>query len=494
MSQMSSSMALAEAISWYASLLLALMFILNISCCEPSERGDLLEFTMNTDHNDHHVVFEERPCDEIYVVKEGETLHTISDKCGDPYIVEENPHIHDPDDVFPGLVIKITPFSNRIGPDQTTNFRSSNVLPSPQTPSYSNISVMEQFSNLFIFSYLFLLLITAGEASRSTKPMKIFVFGDSYADTGNVRNGSSWKEPYGITFPGKPAGRFSDGHVYTDYFAKLLGVRSPIPYRAWMKYLGGKKLYESGINFAYGGSGVFDTYSNVIVPNMTTQIDFFEKLIKESHVITKTDLQSSVVHVSLAGNDYGMYGVYTAKGGTPQGIKSFIPFVINQLELNLRRIREIGVSKITVTGLEPLGCFPLVTQFSSFKQCNATLNLIPNYHNHLLHQVVAKLNNENSHSKIFILDLYNSFTNVINHKGAHDAQGQLKFETPLKPCCMGIRSGLDCGDVDANGTKMYTVCSDPKSSFFWDMVHPTNVGWRAVFINLKSSLKQFFEF
>nr|GEZ52921.1 peptidoglycan-binding LysM domain-containing protein [Tanacetum cinerariifolium] len=32
-----------------------------------------------------------------------------SDKCGDAFIVEENPHIHDPDDVFPGLVIKITP-------------------------------------------------------------------------------------------------------------------------------------------------------------------------------------------------------------------------------------------------------------------------------------------------------------------------------------------------------------------------------------------------
>ncbi|KAL5210703.1 hypothetical protein ABZP36_006326 [Zizania latifolia] len=49
-----------------------------------------------------------RPCEEIYVVTEGETLHSISDKCGDPYILEQNPHVHDPDDVFPGLVIKIT--------------------------------------------------------------------------------------------------------------------------------------------------------------------------------------------------------------------------------------------------------------------------------------------------------------------------------------------------------------------------------------------------
>ncbi|KAG8065879.1 hypothetical protein GUJ93_ZPchr0004g38923 [Zizania palustris] len=53
-----------------------------------------------------------RPCEEVYVVGEGETLHTISDKCGDPFIVERNPHIHDPDDVFPGLVIALRPTKN----------------------------------------------------------------------------------------------------------------------------------------------------------------------------------------------------------------------------------------------------------------------------------------------------------------------------------------------------------------------------------------------
>jgi len=50
-------------------------------------------------------------------------------------------------------------------------------------------------------------------------PTKLFVFGDSYADTGNIQKAvsNSWKDPYGITFPGKPAGRFSDGRVLTDY-------------------------------------------------------------------------------------------------------------------------------------------------------------------------------------------------------------------------------------------------------------------------------------
>ncbi|XP_019186406.1 PREDICTED: uncharacterized protein LOC109181107 [Ipomoea nil] len=104
----SSMNVLAEKLSWYCALFMALMLVL--SCCESTEN----EFAAK--------MMVERPphaaaagvCDEIYVVREGETLHTISDKCGDPFIVEENPHIHDPDDVFPGLVIKITPFNHRL--------------------------------------------------------------------------------------------------------------------------------------------------------------------------------------------------------------------------------------------------------------------------------------------------------------------------------------------------------------------------------------------
>ena len=53
-----------------------------------------------------------RPCEEVYVVGDGETLHSISERCGDPFIVERNPHIHDPDDVFPGLVIALSPTKN----------------------------------------------------------------------------------------------------------------------------------------------------------------------------------------------------------------------------------------------------------------------------------------------------------------------------------------------------------------------------------------------
>ncbi|KAL2505628.1 GDSL esterase/lipase [Abeliophyllum distichum] len=249
------------------------------------------------------------------------------------------------------------------------------------------------------------------------RPTKLFVFGDSYADTGNVRKSlaNSWKEPYGTTFPGKPAGRFSDGRVLTDYLAKFLGLKSPIAY-TWMK-LGEKRLHY-GMNFAYGGSGVFNTYN--LLPNMSTQISFFEKLMNNDLVYTKWDLQSSLVLVALAGNDYAAY------------------------------VSNNGTAK----------------------------------------QTVEKLNKETQDSAFLVLDLYSSFTTVLEHK--RDYSGNLKFETPLKPCCMGVSNGFFCGSVDENGAKMYTVCNDPKSAFFWDASHPTEAGWHAVYSALKPTLEQFF--
>ncbi|KAF5176186.1 peptidoglycan-binding LysM domain-containing protein [Thalictrum thalictroides] len=91
---------IADAASWWCALILVTLLLI-ATFKESSLMVDHIHMSGNN--------LTSRPCDEIYVVGEGETLHTISDKCGDPYIVEQNPHIHDPDDVFPGLVIKITP-------------------------------------------------------------------------------------------------------------------------------------------------------------------------------------------------------------------------------------------------------------------------------------------------------------------------------------------------------------------------------------------------
>jgi hypothetical protein len=55
------------------------------------------------------------------------------------------------------------------------------------------------------------------EGTESNSSLNLIVFGDSYVDTGNFLISPSYKPPYGITFPGKPAGRFCHGRVLTDY-------------------------------------------------------------------------------------------------------------------------------------------------------------------------------------------------------------------------------------------------------------------------------------
>ncbi|KAF8395377.1 hypothetical protein HHK36_019323 [Tetracentron sinense] len=358
---------------------------------------------------------------------------------------------------------------------------------------------MEKQQNLVFFIYFlsFFVLLTGFQVVQcsshhhhhhhqhrfsSAGISKLFVFGDSYVDTGNNNKtvARSWKEPYGITFPGKPAGRFSDGRVLTDYVASFIGIKSgPVPYV--LRNMGTDPL-SNGMNFAYGGTGVFNTLT--LDPNMTTQIDFLQQLLQDG-VYTKDDLNSSMALVSAAGNDYT---AYLAKNGTTEGLPAFITSVVNQLALNLKRIHELGIRKVVVTALEPLGCLPQRTASSFYQQCNETDNKAVDLHNLLLQQAVEKLNNESKDAGFVILDIHGAFLSLLKGQGAHP--GISKFENPLKPCCVGVTNEFSCGSVDESGVKKYTVCENPELAFFWDDVHPAQEGWFEVYSALQASLSQ----
>ncbi|CAA0322354.1 unnamed protein product [Arabidopsis thaliana] len=66
------------------------------------------------------------------------------------------------------------------------------------------------------------------------------------------------------------------------------------------------------------------------------------------------------------------------------------------------------------------------------------------------------------------IDYYNAFLTVFKNNG----------ETP----------GGVCGVVDEKGQKNYTLCDDPKSTFFWDVLHPTQAGWSSVYAVLGKNL------
>ncbi|CAI9091323.1 OLC1v1026327C1 [Oldenlandia corymbosa var. corymbosa] len=313
---------------------------------------------------------------------------------------------------------------------------------------------------------------------------KLFVFGDSYADTGNWPSTAiSWKKPYGITYPGKPTGRFSDGLILTDYLASGIGIDSPVPYNKW-KTLGDQKsdLQINGMNFAHGGTGVFNTLVNQ--PNMTTQINMFQQLVQEDEVYGTLMQDYWVALVSVAGNDYA---TFLAKNGSLQEVPAFTKTILSQLELNLRRIHGLGVQKVLITGMQPLGCLPQMTALNSHTNCSEAGNSLAIYHNQMLQESVQKLNNETGGSAFMILDLYSSFMSALEI--VDNQAGNSTFPYQLTPCCVGSGEGYYCGSVNNLGRKKYNVCEDPTLSFFWDYIHPTQQGWEAVYFALEPSIR-----
>ncbi|KAL6133596.1 hypothetical protein ACLB2K_065831 [Fragaria x ananassa] len=336
--------------------------------------------------------------------------------------------------------------------------------------------------------------LVSAVVQQDWRPTKLFVFGDSFAATGNNDNdflNTPWNYPYGKTFPGKPTGRYSDGRVLTDFIAKFIGVKSPVSYKLRNKVAGDYLKY--GMNFAYADTGV--TNISYYYPNLTTQIDYFQRIIEgASSVYNTTDLHSSVALVTISGDDYESY-IFSMEDQTPayqlQSWKSFSTSVVNQITISLKRIHDLGVKKILVTALEPMGCRPTSTAVFSYKKCNETRNSLSRSHNLLLKQTVDKLNHQaKSSSSFIILDLYTSFMSALKHKGS-----TTKFKDGLKPCCAGVTPDYPygCGTMtDIPGEETYTICESAAAAFFWDYAHPTQQGWFVVYSNLKATLKKLF--
>ncbi|EEF37387.1 hypothetical protein RCOM_1085850 [Ricinus communis] len=144
---------------------------------------------------------------------------------------------------------------------------------------------------------------------------------------------------------------------------------------------------------------------------MATQINFFQQLLEEK-VYTKQDLKFSVAFVSVAGNDYN---TYLYKNGALEDMSNFTASLIKQLSTNLKRIHGLGVQKVAVTSLQPIGCLPELAASSSYQNCSESLNAASEFHNLILQQAVQKLNNESQKHVVYeILDLYSAFMSAFS--------------------------------------------------------------------------------
>ncbi|TVU27331.1 hypothetical protein EJB05_29940 [Eragrostis curvula] len=309
---------------------------------------------------------------------------------------------------------------------------------------------------------------------------KLFVFGDSFVDIGNrgptsqrIEISRQWYTPYGMSDPAhgnRATGRFSDGLVQSDFVAKILGRdESPPAVRLW--HDDGREF--TGLNFAVGGSSVYEEADAPCLRNQTEQL----RSMVRNRYIDEEDLEDSVALVAVTGmRDYiGLTGV-----DTDDDLARFANSVTDKILDAVRRLQRMGVSKVLVDTMPALGCTPWRSWSTRYTRCDSRGNRLSDLHNTALRQKLGELDD------VLLLDLNTIFNSIMS--GSASSQ---QFHRTLAPCCEAWNPDSYCGLVDDRGTKQYNLCPDPANFFYWDFWHPTQAAWTAVMQVLEEPIKDF---
>ncbi|KAF7137668.1 hypothetical protein RHSIM_Rhsim07G0189500 [Rhododendron simsii] len=278
---------------------------------------------------------------------------------------------------------------------------------------------------------------------------KIYNFGDSLSDTGNLirekpigPTTAYAKLPYGETFFKHATGRPSNGRLMIDFIAQASGLPFLNP------YLEKDADFKHGVNFAVTGAAALTT----------------EDLAKMNIIDTLTN---SSLEVQL--------------GQTIQDATNLVPQVVAAIISGVRRvIVSFGAVKVVVPGIFPNGCFPIyLTLFQTNDssaydkhRCLKDTNAFANYHNEKLQEAIQELKKEYPDVVIVYGDYYRAFLWLFDHAVELGFDGK----TTQKACC-GIG-----GDYNFSLTNMCSsevpVCPNPNRFISWDGIHLTEAAYK----------------
>ncbi|XP_042379774.1 GDSL esterase/lipase At1g28590-like isoform X2 [Zingiber officinale] len=323
----------------------------------------------------------------------------------------------------------------------------------------------------------------------------IFSFGDSLADNGNLLhidgNHSAGFAclPYGMTYFGRPTGRFSDGRLILDFIAEALGLPL-LPAYLDQRRVGGD--FEQGANFAVAGATALDSsffkerdihndFTNV---SLGVEIRWFRQLLPSlcsSPSDCADTLQDSLIMMGeIGGNDY-IYPIFQRR--SLEEVKSFVPFVVATISSAVTELIELGARTLVVPGITPLGCHSAfltefqtqnVDDYDAGTGCLNWLNEFSTYHNSLLEAELQTLRGLHPHATIVYADYFAAIISILNNPN------QFGFgNDTLVSCCGGggvynYNPRIECG---SDG---YSLCDEPSRCVIWDGLHMTEATHRII--------------
>lgn len=359
-------------------------------------------------------------------------------------------------------------------------------------------------SNSWSFTSFFVILqlLWSGNLYANGCYTSIISFGDSLADTGNLKQLASITNrvipvllpPYGENFYNQSTGRCSNGRLIIDFLAESLGLPLIPPYLIEKESDDVVELGH-GVNFAVAGAtaldssfleprGILNTVTNA---SLQVQLSWFKQSLRSvcSNASDCRNLigRSLILMGEIGGNDYN----YPILAGKPVSeIEPFVPFVVDAIVSAVDELIEMGAQTLVVPGNLPIGCSSAyLTVCGSEKEeyddttgCLIRLNEFAKYHNELLQTKLNHIRELHPDVVIIYADYYNAAMQIYR---SPDKYGFTNGG--LKACCGGggpynYNSWAECGFPNAS------VCDQPDTYVSWDGIHLTEAAYRLISKNL----------
>ncbi|MEH2228527.1 MAG: SGNH/GDSL hydrolase family protein [Nostoc sp.] len=280
-------------------------------------------------------------------------------------------------------------------------------------------------TGFFLLSFMFPLKILAAQNYED-----IYVFGDSFSDTGNAFNATNKTFPPSSTYFN---GRFSNGPVWVEYLAQDLGLS-----------------FNPRNNFAYGGAttGV-NNISDPALPGLQTQIANF--------TAENPSANPNALYIVWAGaNDYFSY----FGGGVPNPNQA-----VANISAAVTSLAVIGAEDFLVVNQPDLGKFP-VANFNS--QIPSLFSTLTDAHNSSLNATINFLNQRlGPHLNIIPFNVNDLFSRIITEPkefGLTNATNYCIQDLSVVPLTLPTQP----------------VACNPDKFLFWDPVHPTTAAHRLI--------------
>ncbi|OVA01107.1 Lipase [Macleaya cordata] len=274
--------------------------------------------------------------------------------------------------------------------------------------------------SLAICLLLFQLLLLSDEVD--SKVPAIIVFGDSTVDAGNNNRiptiVKSNFAPYGRDFDGgKPTGRFSNGRIATDFISEAFGIKQVVP--AYLDPMYSIEDFATGVTFASAGTGLDNKTSDILgVIPLWKELEFFKDYKKKlAKLLGRTrateTIREAVYIISIGTNDF-IENYFLLPGRSSQfTVEEYENFLSRIVESFIIQLYRLGARKISLGGLPPIGCLPLVRTLSAEHACLEEFNNLAINFDKKGKQLVGKLRHELHGIKLVFSNIYYAALDVI---------------------------------------------------------------------------------